>query len=163
MISERSYERPWWRGGKVRLNYNGGGSWEHGKFQQLPKTLPSNAFLRGARGGWKGRLVLQTGRRGRRPRLVSKWWNTLWVSLVLLRLTTMRRRVPSNFEICSPGKFQPPTARLEEGCYHQAHPWSRCPQELPAHVYFWVTWITRSRCPQKLPVFGLLKAQISWS
>ena len=54
MISERSYERPWWRGGKVRLNYNGGGSWEHGKFQQLPKTLPSNAFLRGARGGWKG-------------------------------------------------------------------------------------------------------------
>ena len=35
----------------------------------------------------------------------------------------MRRRVPSNYEICSPGKFQPTTARLEEGCYHQARLW----------------------------------------
>ena len=50
MISERSYERPWWRGGKVRLNYNGGGSWEHGNLT----TSQNFAFKCLPKGGKRG-------------------------------------------------------------------------------------------------------------
>ena len=38
---------------------------------QLPSYLLKFAFLREAKGGWRGKLVLQTGRPGRRQRLIS--------------------------------------------------------------------------------------------
>ena len=45
---------------------------------QLPAHVLNFAFLRGAKGGWRGRLVLQTERPGRRPRLISKYFYVIF-------------------------------------------------------------------------------------
>ena len=55
MISEGSYERPWRRGGKVRLVHHGGGR-EHGKYPITSYLLnfAFKCFLKGGKRGVEG-------------------------------------------------------------------------------------------------------------